>query len=873
MASLRRRFRLDLRTARHAPGRVVGGLAVALSLAASTPAAAELIITDGAICDPTVWNPADKKVSVNVAVSIGNIVDCPTPSNARLDIAAGVEVQFAKNLGINVVQGELRVLGTALAPVMLTAKVKAPTPERWNGIRFFADSNDATFDGGGNYVSGSILRHAIVEYAQDDAVALGAISTDGVSPYLSNVTVRQSALSQAAVRMKAPGKTCRITDSMVQTIAGPPNPGYIVYLECLDSELAGVGISGPGSASYGIYATGTLTIDRSTIQGGTSYGISTGGSLLILRDSSIEDVSTGLLTYSGTSTVSLQRNTIRNCGSRGIAITGFSSLLVEDSQFLDNANTGILLSQFYTPALATIRNNLFARNGGNAAIQVGDYYAASGSVASSANCFTANSRAFYFESGSTTLRNDTLVDQVNDGMLVLSNALADIQDSNVYQTAGFALRNQRAFSPTGFLTATNNAWGRIEGNGSITTYQTKAEVDSHVEDDDENPSYEQVKLIPLSTTPRATAPDIDACRQGLTPGTTSTTSTSTSTTLVPTTTLLPTTTLVPTTTSSTSTLNTTTSHTTTSSTVTTTSKTSTSMPATTTTAPTIPTTTSTSSPASSTSSSTSTTPATSSSTSSTMSPPSTTTSTTTSGSTTTTLRCGNGEIDPGEECDPKKKGSEECCIRETCLPYNRGKSCGFETDACGPPVCDGKGVCVTKPAYADLPCRDPGSNGACDPGAICREDQPHCPEDDLTSGCQAEKFRLTAGAKSIRFRCRAPRSQFGGLKCEAELSASGVPVERARKARPRDLDAIPASDCTGAQLNQTVPKKLATASRTELARYIVTKVNKDDRDYLAPGKTICVRVTFTGKNEFQHTRLYSITIPLDPSAAVSVDRD
>lgn len=201
---------------------------------------------------------------------------------------------------------------------------------------------------------------------------------------------------------------------------------------------------------------------------------------------------------------------------------------------------------------------------------------------------------------------------------------------------------------------------------------------------------------------------------------------------------------------------------------------------------------------------------------------------------------------------------------DTCQPFRAGTVCGLENDACGAPVCDGEGTCVTRPALRGNNCRPPGAFGACDPGAECGV-APGCPEDDLDSGCKAEKFRLTRGAKSIKFRCSAPRTDSAvGLKCSAELKGTGTQVERARKRRARDLDAIPASDCMGAQLDTTIPKRLAGVSSSELARIIIAHVNKKDRAYLEPGKKICVRVTFTGRNDFRQTRLYSITIPLEP---------
>jgi CSLREA domain-containing protein len=363
---------------------------------------------------------------------------------------------------------------------------------------------------------------------------------------------------------------------------------------------------------------------------------------------------------------------------------------------------------------------------------------------------------------------------------------------------------------------------------------------------------------------------------------TTTTTTTPTTTSVPTTSSTSSSTIPPTTSSSSTSSSTTHSTTSTAAPTTslgtpstsTTTKTSTTLVSTTTSVP--PTTTTTSTAASSTSlagSTTSTTSLPGGSTSSsttgiaTTTLPSTTTSspvsTTSSTSSTLVPSCGDGVVTPPERCDPAVPGSELCCNPATCLPVGAGGNCGLERDECGAPVCDGAGTCITKPALQRFPCRAPGSIGPCDPGALCGI-EPYCPTGDTASGCEALDFALTANSAKLKFRCTAKASEQGSVKCGADLvGRPGSPLV-ARRRRGAKLVAVPASDCTGAQFDTTLPKKLAKVDKDDLARLIVARINKADRTYFEPGKTICVRVRFTTTNGFSQTRLYDVTVPPAP---------
>jgi len=78
----------------------------------------------------------------------------------HLTIEPGVTVKFnaAKAMQID---GELIAQGTSGSLITFTSNV-GTSPGDWDYILFTDSSLDATYDGGGNYLSGSIIQYAII---------------------------------------------------------------------------------------------------------------------------------------------------------------------------------------------------------------------------------------------------------------------------------------------------------------------------------------------------------------------------------------------------------------------------------------------------------------------------------------------------------------------------------------------------------------------------------------------------------------------------------------------------------------------------------------------------------------------------------------
>ena len=102
-------------------------------------------------------------------------------------------------------------------------------------------------------------------------------------------------------------------------------------------------------------------------------------------------------------------------------------------------------------------------------------------------------------------------------------------------------------------------------------------------------------------------------------------------------------------------------------------------------------------------------------------------------------RCGNGILDPGEECDNGNVFDGDCCS-STCRFEASGSRCPDDGNPCTTDLCDGRGHCehADNPASAGTACGDPSDQcgiSQCDASGACvRQPRPDgfpCFEDDL----------------------------------------------------------------------------------------------------------------------------------------------
>ena len=238
----------------------------------------------GPIFSDTTWTAANSPYSATNSVQVMN--------GATLTIEPGVTVRFAQGKAL-AVNGQLLVLGAAENPVRFTGATL--TPGFWGYIKFEADSTDATFDENGVYTGGSILQHALVEYAGSVSSNPGAIVATQSSPYLEHVTVQDS-------------------------------------------------------GRYGIYATGeNIHITNSTVSESTDYGIFAQGASLLIKGNTIEKNGAGLwIDGNSSSEARVENNVIRNNEGFGIYCNGHTNFRYNAiyrntsyGAFLHNYNCGM----------------------------------------------------------------------------------------------------------------------------------------------------------------------------------------------------------------------------------------------------------------------------------------------------------------------------------------------------------------------------------------------------------------------------------------------------------------------------------------------------------------------------------------------------
>jgi fibronectin type 3 domain-containing protein len=141
-------------------------------------------------------------------------------AGVTLTVQPGVTVYVQKDLTIQV-DGALIAAGTVGSPIRFTSADSPGAPGDWGTIYFRDSSVDASYDGGGNYLAGSMLQYCTVEYAGSTAAsALGAVRVQNCGPFFDHCTFQKNAVVGLYAMRGAPSGAMVVTNSTFDSNTG-----------------------------------------------------------------------------------------------------------------------------------------------------------------------------------------------------------------------------------------------------------------------------------------------------------------------------------------------------------------------------------------------------------------------------------------------------------------------------------------------------------------------------------------------------------------------------------------------------------------------------------------------------------------------------
>ncbi|MCJ7554980.1 MAG: T9SS type A sorting domain-containing protein [Ignavibacteriaceae bacterium] len=422
----------------------------------------------GLISTNTTWSFAGSPYIVT-----GNVL---VDQTAELSIEPGVTVKFNAGTSIHI-DGALLAIGTDVSKIIFTSNASTPQPGDW-GYLYFSDlSTDAEFDLSDNYLSGSILKHVIVEYGGGAQVDNnGTIRLENAHPFIDNSRIINNYMTGITGWLLS--GDLRITNNVIE------NNGTIYY------------------NSGGIYLDdwwqgANVRIENNTIKnniGGLCGGIYASiFKSAIIRNNLIEDNSSesngGGIYFYGTGL--LEDNIIYNNVSKGPGAGIFllwSNALITKNYIINNKAQGINVwggGLFIEPTdngVIEVSNNIFAENvsdeeGGGVYVLPG--YSPGTTIIYQHNSFIRNtaplSAAGRFSESDKDFKYNTITENISNGSTptgaVKISYTPLFNYNNIFNNATeYALWNDNPqTSPN--VDGTNNWWGSsVENEVSAAVY-------------------------------------------------------------------------------------------------------------------------------------------------------------------------------------------------------------------------------------------------------------------------------------------------------------------------------------------------------------------------------------------------------------------
>jgi len=273
---------------------------------------------------------------------------------ATLRIEAGTEIRF--NAGAKIlVNGELQVLGTAAEPVTMTLNTASSTASAWGGIEFSDSATDAVMTNG-QYVSGSIIRNAIIKFGT-------GIKLDDASPYIANNQITNNSIGLALNGDNGSAGTMVMSAASAGNNVGVVVPAY-VRDNTFSENTVGVLINRNNGRDYVSTPAGYAYLGAKVVTAylsGNTFTSNGIGVSLLNGDNSVFSGNTfkynssyGLQAAAASRGNILENNNINN-NEIGADIAGVNAFLIQNT-IKNNFNIGLRLSQ--KPTLLRF-NNIF----------------------------------------------------------------------------------------------------------------------------------------------------------------------------------------------------------------------------------------------------------------------------------------------------------------------------------------------------------------------------------------------------------------------------------------------------------------------------------------------------------------------------------